>query len=168
MSANLNKVLLAGRVSIPPQLKSSIGGVTLCNFNIAINHRFRASDGSQREETDFMEITTFGKTADQCANYLKKGNPVFLEAHLKQDTCVDKNTGQNRSRLTLVADRVHFLGGVPTPEAVPMDPEVQQAFRQAAAPPQRAPAIPQMPSPTSTPSAEIQSMPEQEYGDVPF
>ena len=167
MSANLNKVLLAGRVSIPPQLKSSTGGVTLCNFGIAINHRFRSSDGSQREETDFLDLTAFGKTADQCATYLKKGNPVFLEARLKQDTWVDKNTGQNRSRLTLVADRVHFLGGAPNSESAPMDPEVQQAFRQAASPPQFAPAIPQIPMP-STPPAEMQPPPEQEYGDVPF
>ena len=167
MSANLNKVMLAGRVSISPRLKSSTSGVTICTFSIAVNHRYRASDGSQQEDTDFMEITVYGKTADQCANYLKTGSPVFLEAHLKQETWVDKNTGKNRQRLTLVGDRVHFLGASPETVQVPLDPEVQQAFRQAAHPPRYTPATPPMMPPVGTPS-EMPPMSAQEYGDVPF
>lgn len=178
MSANLNKVLLAGRVSIPPQLKSSTGGITICHFNIAINRRYRSADGSQHEETDFMEISTFGKTADQCATYLKKGNPVFVEARLRQENWMDKNTGQNRSRLALVAERVHFLGGAPITETgqTVIDPEVRQAL-QPLPPPQYNPAVstppqasmPQMAAPLDTAQPEIQPIPATpDYGDVPF
>ena len=115
-----------------------------------------------------MEITVYGKTADQCANYLKIGSPVLLEAHLKQETWVDKNTGKNRQRLTLVGDRVHFLGSTPEAIQAPLDPEVQQAFQQAALSSRYTPTPPTMPlAPANTPS-EMPPVSAQEYGDVPF
>lgn len=133
MSATLNKVMLLGRVSIPPQLKSSTGGTTICNFNIAINRRYRASDGSYHETTDFLELSVFGKTADHCSNCLKKGSAVFVEGHLKQESWQDKETGQNRHRLGLVADRVFFMeDGSSLAEVgqIAVSPEINQVFRQ--------------------------------------
>lgn len=168
MSANVNKVLLAGRVSIPPQLKSATNGITLCTFGIAINRRYRTPDGAQHEDTDFMDLTAFGKTADQCATYLKKGNPVFLEARLRQETWQDKNTGQNRSRLGLVVERVHFLGGAPvseTGQSVSPAPDLRQALQPPPpSPPQYNSAMPPPPPP-----ADAQSIASQEeFSDIPF
>ena len=189
MSANLNKVLLAGRVSIPPVLKSATNGLTICNFGIAINRRYRTPDGAQHEDTDFLDLTTFGKTADQCATYLKKGNPVFLEARLHQETWVDKNTGQNRNRLGLVAERVHFLGGTPGADSgqVAVAPEIRQALRPLTPPqynaaitasqPSQVPEVPEAPAAAPPPmaapqdptTAQIQPIPaEPDFGDVPF
>ena len=171
MSANVNKVLLAGRVSIPPQLKSATNGITLCTFGIAINRRYRTPDGAQHEDTDFMDLTAFGKTADQCATYLKKGNPVFLEARLRQETWQDKNTGQNRSRLGLVVERVHFLGGPPageTGQSAPLAPELRQTLQPQPPQPQYNSAMPP-PPPQPLPSSDDQPIATQEeYSDVPF
>ncbi|MBR6470533.1 MAG: single-stranded DNA-binding protein [Victivallales bacterium] len=165
MSATFNKVMLLGRVSIPPQLKSSTGGTTICTFSIAINRRYRASDGSYRETADFLELSVFGKTADHCASYLKKGSAVFVEGHLKQESWQDKETGQNRHRLSLVADRVHFVDGTaPIAEAgqIAIDPEVSQALRQSAYTPRSA-AQSMLQPPPMPPS------PPPNYGnDVPY
>ncbi|MBQ4479437.1 MAG: single-stranded DNA-binding protein [Victivallales bacterium] len=159
--------MLLGRITAAPQLKSSTSGVTLCTFTMAINRRFRASDGSQREETDFLDLSVFGKNADHCANYLKKGSLVFVEAHLKKETWKDKATNQNRSRLGLVADRVYFLdNATPIAEAgqTIADPEISQAFQQMPAMPPRVPPRFQQPMP-APPSPPI---PPGEYGEIPY
>lgn len=167
MSSNFNKVMLLGRLTAAPQLKSSTSGVTFCTFNMALNRRFRASDGSQREETDFLDLTVYGKTADHCANYLKKGNLVFVEARLKKETWKDKATSQNHSRLGLVAERVYFLdNAAPIAEAGQniADPEISQAFQQMS-------AIPRMPPPRlqqTTPAPHAPPIPPEEYGEIPF
>ena len=141
MNVNINKVIVAGRVCQTPQLKSANSGTNFCRFSLAVNRHARTPDGQPREETDYVDITAFGKTADNCAHFLQKGNAIFVEAKLRQETWKDKNTNQNRHRLTLVADRVHFLEATP-PRRIPGAFDEPQINRDDFSPMASAPRIP--------------------------
>ncbi len=109
--ANLNRVLLIGNLTRDPELRYTPGGAAVCEFAIAINNTYTTKQGEKREEVTFIDITTWARQAEICAEYLKKGRPVFVEGRLKQDRWDDQKTGQKRSKITVTAERVQFLGG---------------------------------------------------------
>ncbi|MGI6356658.1 MAG: single-stranded DNA-binding protein [Lentisphaerae bacterium] len=108
--ANLNKVMLMGNLTREPMTKSTTSGVIICEMGLAINRRFRTAQGEEREEVCFVDIEAFGRTAEICAQYLRKGSPVFFEGRLRLDQWVDKASGQNRSRLKVVVESMQLLG----------------------------------------------------------
>ena len=109
--ASLNRVLLIGNLTRDPELRYTPGGAAVCEFAIAINNTYTTKQGEKREEVTFIDITTWARQAEICAEYLKKGRPVFVEGRLKQDRWDDQKTGQKRSKITVTAERVQFLGG---------------------------------------------------------
>lgn len=121
--ANLNKVLLIGRLTRDPELRYTPQGTAVCTLGIATNRVSRNPDGSTREETTFVDVTVWAKQAENCAEYLKKGREVFVEGHLTLDKW-ETPDGQKRQKLHVTAERVQFLGGgraggkeeVPPPE----------------------------------------------------
>ena len=167
MNVNINKVIVAGRVCQLPQLKSTNNGMNFCHFTLAISRRIRSAEGQSREEVDFVDITAFGKTADNCVHYLQKGTAVFVEAKLRQETWKDKNTNQNRHRLTLIADRVHFL------EPTPQQRTGRQGINEPAIVPScylpmdNAPRLPPRHAPTGIPAPQPM-MPQDIYDDPAF
>ncbi len=108
--ANLNKVFLIGNLTRDPELRYIPSGTAVANFGLATNRVYTAQDGERKEEVCFVEIVTWAKTAENCANYLSKGSPIFVEGRLQYDSW-ETEDGQKRSRLRVVADRVQFLGG---------------------------------------------------------
>ena len=108
--ANLNKVLLIGNLTRDPELRYIPSGAAVASFGLAINRVYTTQDGERKEEVCFVDIVTWRKTAENCANYLSKGRPVFIEGHLQFDSW-ETDDGQKRSKLKVVADRVQFLGG---------------------------------------------------------
>ena len=108
--ASLNKVLLMGNLTRDPQLRYTAGGLAVCELGLAMNRRYRTAQGEDREETCFVDIEVWAKQAEACGNNLHKGSPVLVEGRLKLDQWQDKQTGQQRSRLRVRADRVQFLG----------------------------------------------------------
>lgn len=108
--ANLNKVLLIGRLTRDPELRYTPQGTAVCTLGIATNRFSRNADGSMREETTFVDVTVWAKQAENCAEYLKKGREVFIEGHLTLDRW-ESPDGQKRSKLHVTAERVQFLGG---------------------------------------------------------
>jgi single-strand DNA-binding protein len=108
--ANLNKVFLIGNLTRDPELRYIPSGTAVANFGLATNRVYTTQDGERKEEVCFVEIVTWAKTAENCANYLSKGRPVFIEGRLQYDSW-ETEDGQKRSRLKVVADRVQFLGG---------------------------------------------------------
>ncbi len=111
--ASLNRVLLIGNLTRDPELRYTPGGAAVCEFAIAINSQFTTKAGEKREEVTFVDITAWARQAEICAEYLKKGRPVFVEGRLRQDRWEDQKTGQKRSKITVTADRVQFLGSPP-------------------------------------------------------
>ena len=102
-----------GNLTRDPELRYTQSGKPIAKLGLAVNRNFKTADGEKREEVTFVDVDVFGVTADNCGRYLKKGRPVLIEGRLKLDQWEDKNTGQKRSRLGVVADSVQFVGARP-------------------------------------------------------
>jgi single-strand DNA-binding protein len=122
--ANFNKVLLMGNLTRDPELRYSQGGggggggagggreggSAICKFGLAVNRQWRNQAGEKQEETCFVDIVVFGRQAETCNEYLRKGRAAFIEGRLKLDQWEDRESGQKRSKLEVVAENVQFLG----------------------------------------------------------
>lgn len=108
--ANLNKVMLIGNLTRDVEVTYTPKGMAVGKFGLAVNRRYKTESGEQKEETTFVDITLFGKTAELANQYLSKGRPVFIEGRLQLDSWDDKQTGQKRSKLYVVGDVMQFLG----------------------------------------------------------
>jgi single-strand DNA-binding protein len=109
--ANLNKVMLIGNVTRDPELRYTPKGTAVTEVGLAVNRVYSSDDGERREETTFIDVTLWARKAEVAAQYLKKGSPVYFEGRLQLDTWEDKQTGQKRNKLRVVADSLEFLGG---------------------------------------------------------
>lgn len=103
---DLNKVLIAGRLTRDPELKYTQGGMAYCRFTIANSRFFKGRDGERKEETSFVDVVIWDKQAEFVGERLKKGRPVLVEGRLKSDSWEDKTTGQKRSKLEIQGIRV--------------------------------------------------------------
>lgn len=105
----LNKVFLTGNLTRDPEMKYMSSGTALADLSLAVNRRwFDRNAGEKKEETLFIDVTAWDKTAEFCKNYLHKGSGIFVEGRLKQDKWEDKQSGQARSKITVVAERIQF------------------------------------------------------------
>jgi single-strand DNA-binding protein len=77
---------------------------------MAINRVFTSEDGERREEVTYVDVVLWARLAEIAGQYLKKGRPVFIEGRLQLDTWDDKQTGQKRSRMRVVAENLQLLG----------------------------------------------------------
>ena len=109
MAAYLNKVFLMGNLTRDPDTRSLPSGTTVCEFGLAMNRRF-SSNGKEQEESCFVEIVVWGRSAENCRQYLEKGSQVLVEGRLRYDQWEDRNGGGKRSKLSVVADQVTFIG----------------------------------------------------------
>ena len=106
--ANYNKVILMGNLTRDPELRYTPNGTAVATLSLAINRRYKAND-EWKEETDFFDIVVFGKQAENCGEYLKKGRPVLVDGRLSQRRW-ETEDGQKRSKVEVVAFSVQFLG----------------------------------------------------------
>jgi single-strand DNA-binding protein len=108
--ANLNRVLLIGNLTRDPEIRYTPKGTAVAEIGMAINRVFTSDDGEKREEVTFVDVTLWSRLAEIAEQYLKKGRPVFIEGRLQLDSWDDKQTGQKRSRLRVVAENLQLLG----------------------------------------------------------
>jgi single-strand DNA-binding protein len=108
MSVSLNKVLLIGNLTRDPQLRYIPSGTAVADLGMALNNRWTGKDGQKHEETTFVDVTLWARSAELASEYLHKGDPVFIEGRLQLDQWQDKD-GQNRQRLRVVGERMQFL-----------------------------------------------------------
>lgn len=137
--ADLNEVRLIGRLTRDPVLRSTPAGQYVCDFGLATGKKFKGQDGVVHEETTFVDITCWGKTAENVSRYTKKGRQIFIGGRLKFEQWDDKTTGQKRSRLSVVAENVQFLEYGEKQEPIQQQQPQQAQQKQAAsqAPPQQ-------------------------------
>ena len=110
--ANLNKVMIIGNLTADPDVRTTPRGNTVAELRLAVNRVSSGpNEGERREETTFLDVTCWGRTAEIAGQYLAKGRPVFIEGRLQQDTWEDKQTGQKRSKIRIVAENMQLLGG---------------------------------------------------------
>ncbi|HLS27452.1 MAG TPA: single-stranded DNA-binding protein [Opitutales bacterium] len=108
--ANFNKVILMGNLTRDPELRVMPSGNSVCNFGLAVNRNFTDKDGNKREETTFVDIDAFGRQAEVISKYLAKGRAILLEGRLRFDRW-ETNTGEKRSKLSVVLEQFQFVGG---------------------------------------------------------
>jgi single-strand DNA-binding protein len=131
---DLNKVFLAGRLTRDPELRYLNSGSAVCTMGLAVSRRYRTKDGEQREDTMFINVETWNKSAEYCGENLKKGRPVLVEGSLKSDEWEDKTTGQKRTAIKVNAVRVNILdwddrgggGGGGSPAAAPSPRPIEE------------------------------------------
>ncbi|MFQ5541108.1 MAG: single-stranded DNA-binding protein [Candidatus Paceibacteria bacterium] len=102
----LNKAFVAGNLTRDPELRALPSGSNVCTFGVATNRVWYNQDRQKQEATEFHNIVVFGRQAETCAQYLKKGSGVLVEGRL-QTRSWDKE-GQKQYRTEIVADRVQF------------------------------------------------------------
>ncbi len=109
--ANLNKVMIIGNLTADPEVRTTPRGNSVAELRLAVNRISSGpNEGERREETTFLDVTCWGRTAEIAGQYLSKGRPVFIEGRLQQDTWEDKQTGQRRSKIRIVAENMQLLG----------------------------------------------------------
>ncbi len=160
--ANLNKVMLIGRLTRDPEVRMFANGGKVAKFGFAVNNRRKnASTGQWEDEPVFLDVDAFnrgefGKTADLIEQYLHKGSQAFIEGHLQLDQWTGQD-GQKRSRLKVVVDNVQFLdprgegdgprgprpssGQVRRPAAAPAPGPPEDSFDQPTEPAAVEPAV---------------------------
>jgi len=111
--ASFNKVILLGNLTRDPEIRYTPKGTAVTELGMAVNRVYTAENGEKREETTFVDITLWGRTAEIAGEYLKKGRPVFIEGRLQLDTWDDKQTGQKRSKLKVVGEGLQLIGSRP-------------------------------------------------------
>jgi len=108
--ASYNKVMLIGNVTRDPEIRYTPKGTAVTDIGLAVN-RIYSVEGEKREETTFVDITFWGRQAEVVGEYCKKGKPLFVEGRLQMDSWEDKQSGQKRNRLKVVAENMQLLGG---------------------------------------------------------
>jgi len=104
----MNKVFLIGRLGKDVEFRYSQSGSPFGNFSIAVDASYN-KDGQKVEKTYWFDVSCFGQTAELAANFLHKGSKVLVEGNLEVQEWPDRETGQNRSKVTVRAQRLEFL-----------------------------------------------------------
>lgn len=106
--ASYNRVILMGNLTRDIVLRRTVAGTPVTEVGLAVNDRRKGQNGEWIDETTFVDVTFWGRTAEVAAEYLSKGSPVFIEGRLKLDTW--EKDGQKNYKLRVVCDRMQMIG----------------------------------------------------------
>ncbi len=107
--ASFNRVILVGNLTRDPELRYIPSGTAVTDIGLAVNDRRKNQDGQWVEETQFIDVTLWARTAEVASEYLSKGSSVLVEGRLKYDTW-ETTDGQKRSKLRVVGEKMQMLG----------------------------------------------------------
>lgn len=108
---NINRVVLTGNLTRDPELRSTGNGLSICKLRVACNTRRKnGATGDWEEKPNYFNVTIFGRQAESCGQYLRKGRPIAIDGRLEWSEYDDKD-GQKRQSIDIIADSVQFLGG---------------------------------------------------------
>ncbi len=108
--ASFNKVMLMGNVTRDVELRYTPKGTAVADIGLAVNRVRTGESGERIEETTFVDITLWGRTAEIAQQYSGKGKPLFVEGRLHMDSWDDKTSGQKRTKLKVVAENIQLMG----------------------------------------------------------
>ena len=108
--ASFNKVILVGNLTRDPELRYTPKGTAIAKIGVAVNRVWTNEAGEKKEEVTFVDVDVFGRTAENVGQYMRKGRPILIEGRLRLDQWDDKQTGQKKSKLGVIAETVQFLG----------------------------------------------------------
>jgi single-strand DNA-binding protein len=105
--ASFNRVILVGNLTRDPELRYTPGGTAVTDIGLAVNDRRKNAQGEWVEETTFVDVTLWGRTAEIASEYLGKGAPALIEGRLKLDSW--ESDGQKRSKLKVIGEKLQLL-----------------------------------------------------------
>ncbi|HUG92668.1 MAG TPA: single-stranded DNA-binding protein, partial [Planctomycetaceae bacterium] len=109
--ASYNRVILLGNLTRDPQVRYTPSGTAVADIGLAVNRTwFDKQTNTRKEDVTFVDVTLWGRTAEVAGEYLSKGRQVLIEGRLHLDTWQDKESGQNRSKLKVVAEQMTMVG----------------------------------------------------------
>ena len=141
MAWDINHVVLIGRLTSNPELRYGQSGAAYCRFAIAVNRK--SMKEGQEDEVYFIDILTFGKTAELAGKYLARGKQVCIQGYLRQNRWTAQD-GRKNSKIEVVSERVQFL--------TPLSGE-SSSYKEPA------------PSPSYAANSAVENKPEQMLGD---
>jgi single-strand DNA-binding protein len=109
MAGSVNRVILIGRLGKDPEIRSIPSGTTVAKFSIATDDRYTDRNGEKQERTDWHNIVAWGKLAEICGQYLRKGKLVYIDGSIRYDSWDDKETGQKRYKTEIHANQMQML-----------------------------------------------------------
>ena len=104
----MNKIIIIGNLGRDPEMRYTPNGQAVTSFSVATNYRYNSAEGEQREETEWFTISTFGRLAETCNQYLSKGQKVYVDGRLRSRSYQARD-GETRYVLDVNADQVRFL-----------------------------------------------------------
>jgi len=106
--ASLNKVFLIGRLTRDPELRYVPSGTAVASFGLAINREYTTKEGNKKDDTCFVNLVVWGKRAEICAEYLKKGSMIFVEGRLSYRKWETQDK-EKRSTIEVYVENFQFL-----------------------------------------------------------
>lgn len=120
--ASLNKIMVIGNLGTDPEMRFTPSGSQVTSFRLAATRNYTTSEGERRQETEWFTVTTWGKQAETCNQFLAKGRRAYVEGRLRTSSWEGQD-GQKRFKTEIVADRVIFLD---RPGAAPLPDETEE------------------------------------------
>jgi single-strand DNA-binding protein len=110
-ASNVNVVVITGNLTRDPELRSTGGGMPVCELRVAVNSRRKdGQTGEWVDKPNYFDVTVFGAQGENCANYLSKGRPVAVEGRLDWREWEAKDGSGKRQKVSIIANSVQFLG----------------------------------------------------------
>jgi len=107
---SVNKVILIGNLGRDPEVRYASSGNAVCNFTMATSRTYKNKQGERTDETEWHRVVAFGRTAEVCGEYLKKGSMVYIEGRIKTNKWQDKETGADRYSTDIITENMKMLG----------------------------------------------------------
>ena len=105
----MNKIIVIGNVGRDPEMRYTASGQAVTSFSVASNRRYRTADGEQREETEWFNVSAFGRLSEICNQYLTRGQQIYVEGRLRGRSYTDRD-GQPRYSLDITLTEMQMLG----------------------------------------------------------
>ncbi len=121
---SVNRAILVGRLGRDPETRYTSGGQAVCNFTMATDETYRDRAGERQKRTEWHRIVAWGKLAEICQQYLKKGSLIFVEGRIQSRQWDDRD-GNKRTTVEIVASAMRMLG--PKGEVAPAEAEAPAA-----------------------------------------
>jgi single-strand DNA-binding protein len=119
---SVNKVILIGRLGRDPETRYTAGGQAVCNFSMATDESYKDKSGERQKRTEWHKIVAWGKLAEVCQKYLKKGSLAFIEGKIQSREWQDKE-GQKRTAVEIIASEMKILDAKKEANAQPSGPQ---------------------------------------------
>jgi single-strand DNA-binding protein len=129
--ASVNKVILIGNLGRDPEVRYLPSGDAVANFSVATTEKWKDKNGEMQEQTEWHRISFFGRQAEICGEYLRKGSSVYIEGRLQTRKWTDKD-GNERTTTEIRGDRMQMLGGRGGGTAEMREPDYAAAENSAA------------------------------------